>query len=135
MPADLKMLDDKENCLSIAYDIVLNGYELGGGSVRIHNPKTQKIVFDALGLTEEDIKRKFGFFIEAFKYGAPPHAGLAIGLERFTMLMCGTDNIKDVIAFPKTQSASDLMSEAPNEVSMEQLKELGISLVKEEENA
>ena len=86
-------------------------------------------------IDERAIKRKFGFFIEAFKYGAPPHAGLAIGLERFTMLMCGTDNIKDVIAFPKTQSASDLMSEAPNEVSMEQLKELGISLVKEEENA
>lgn len=136
MPSDLEMLKtDKENVLSIAYDIVLNGYELGGGSVRIHNPKVQKIVFDALELTEEDIKNKFGFFIDAFKFGAPPHAGLAIGLERFTMLMTGTDNIKDVIAFPKTQSASDLMSEAPNAVSTDQLEELGINLVKEEEDA
>lgn len=135
MPSDLeKLVNDKENCLSIAYDIVLNGYELGGGSVRIHNPKIQKIVFDALELTEEDIKNKFGFFIDAFKFGAPPHAGLAIGLERFTMLLTGTDNIKDVIAFPKTQSASDLMSEAPSIVSREQLEELGISLEEEEEN-
>lgn len=135
MPSDLeKLVNDKENCLSIAYDIVLNGYELGGGSVRIHNPKIQKIVFDALELTEEDIKNKFGFFIDAFKFGAPPHAGLAIGLERFTMLLTETDNIKDVIAFPKTQSASDLMSEAPSIVSREQLKELGISLEEEEEN-
>ncbi len=129
MPKNIdKITTDPANVLSDAYDIVLNGYELGGGSVRIHNPKTQKIVFDALGLTEEDIKNKFGFFIEAFKYGAPPHAGLAIGLERFTMLMAGTDNIKDVIAFPKTQSASDLMSEAPSLVSEDQLQELGIKL-------
>ena len=135
MPSDLEMLKtDKENVLSIAYDIVLNGYELGGGSVRIHDPRIQKVVFDALELTEEDIKNKFGFFIDAFKFGAPPHAGLAIGLERFTMLLSGTENIKDVIAFPKTQSASDIMSEAPNRVSAEQLEELGISLVEEEEN-
>lgn len=134
MPSDLdKLVNDKENCLSIAYDIVLNGYELGGGSVRIHDPKIQKVVFDALELTEEDIRVKFGFFMDAFKFGAPPHAGLAIGLERFTMLMTGTDNIKDVIAFPKTQSASDLMSEAPNLVSESQLEELGIKLVEEEE--
>ncbi len=136
MPSDLdKVKNDKENCLSIAYDIVLNGYELGGGSVRIHDPKVQKIVFDALGLTEEDIRAKFGFFIDAFKYGAPPHAGLAIGLERFTMLLSGTDNMKDVIAFPKTQSASDLMSEAPSIVAESQLEELGIKVVEEEENA
>lgn len=135
MPSDLdKLVNDKENCLSIAYDIVLNGYELGGGSVRIHDPKVQKVVFDALELTEEDIRNKFGFFIDAFKFGAPPHAGLAIGLERFTMLLTGTDNIKDVIAFPKTQSASDLMSEAPNIVSKEQLEELGIEVIKEEED-
>ncbi len=134
MPSDLEMLKtDKENVLSIAYDIVLNGYELGGGSVRIHNPKVQKVVFDALELTEEDIKNKFGFFMDAFKFGAPPHAGLAIGLERFTMLLSGTDNIKDVIAFPKTQSASDIMSEAPNKVSEEQLEELGISIVESSE--
>lgn len=136
MPSDLdKVKNDKENCLSIAYDIVLNGYELGGGSVRIHDPKVQKIVFDALGLTKEDIRAKFGFFIDAFKFGAPPHAGLAIGLERFTMLLSGTDNMKDVIAFPKTQSASDLMSEAPSIVAKNQLEELGIKVVEEEENA
>jgi len=134
MPADITKINDQENCLSIAYDIVLNGYELGGGSVRIHNPKVQKVVFDALGLTDEDIKNKFGFFIDAFKYGAPPHAGLAIGLERFTMLLSGTENIKDVIAFPKTQSASDMMSEAPSIVSETQLKELGISIIKEEDD-
>ena len=129
MPKNLEdFKTDPGKVLSVAYDIVLNGYELGGGSVRIHNPKMQKEVFDALGLTEEDIKNKFGFFIEAFKYGAPPHAGLAIGLERFTMLMSGADNIKDVIAFPKTQSAADLMSEAPSEVSEAQLKELGIKI-------
>ncbi len=135
MPSDLdKLVNDKGNCLSVAYDIVLNGYELGGGSVRIHNSKMQKEVFNALELTEEDIREKFGFFMDAFKYGAPPHAGLAIGLERFTMLLSGTDNIKDVIAFPKTQSASDLMSEAPNIVSKNQLDELGIYILKEEEN-
>ncbi len=133
MPASIENLkNDKENVLSIAYDIVLNGYELGGGSVRIHDPKIQKVVFDALELTEEDIKNKFGFFMDAFKFGAPPHAGLAIGLERFTMLLTGTDNIKDVIAFPKTQSASCLMSEAPNIVSASQLEELGINLIEDE---
>ncbi len=128
MPSSIDDLNDKEKCLSLSYDIVLNGYELGGGSVRIHDPKIQNIVFDALGLTKEQIKEKFGFFTEAFKYGAPPHAGLAIGLERFTMLLTGTDNIKDVIAFPKTQTASDLMSEAPSIVSKEQLNELGLKV-------
>ncbi len=128
MPSSIEDLSNKEKCLSLSYDIVLNGYELGGGSVRIHDPKMQNIVFDALGLTKEQIKEKFGFFTEAFKYGAPPHAGLAIGLERFTMLLTGTDNIKDVIAFPKTQTASDLMSEAPSIVSKEQLNELGLKV-------
>ena len=134
MPVSLEALKDPENCLSIAYDIVLNGYELGGGSKRIHDPKMQKVVFEALGLSDEDIKNKFGFFIDAFNYGTPPHAGLAFGLERFTMLMAGTENIKDVIAFPKTQNASDLMSEAPSIVSLEQLKELGIKLDVEDIN-
>ena len=133
MPKNIEELDKPEKALSDAYDIVLNGYELGGGSVRIHNPKMQRQVFEALGLSDEEIKNKFGFFIEAFKYGAPPHAGLAIGLERFTMLLGGTDNIKDVIAFPKTQSASDLMSEAPNSVSQEQLDELKIRLEESDE--
>ena len=134
MPSSIEDLKDKEKCLSVSYDIVLNGYELGGGSVRIHDPKMQNIVFDALGLTKEQIKEKFGFFTDAFKFGAPPHAGIAMGLERATMLLTGTDNIKDVIAFPKTQTASDLMSEAPSIVSKEQLNELGLKVeVKKDE--
>ena len=133
MPKNIEELDQPEKALSDAYDIVLNGYELGGGSVRIHNPKMQRQVFEALGLSDEEIKNKFAFFIEDSKYGAPHHAGLVIGLERFTMLLGGTDNIKDVIAFPKTQSASDLMSEAPNRVSQEQLDELKIRLEESDE--
>ena len=121
-----KLLTDKEHCYSKAYDIVCNGYEAGGGSIRIHNADVQEKMFEALELTKEDIKEKFGFFVNAFKYGTPPHGGLAIGLERLTMLLCETDNIKDVIAFPKTSSASCLMSEAPNSVSEKQLEELDI---------
>ena len=128
MPESIEELDDKENAKAIAYDIVLNGYELGGGSIRIHDPETQKKVFDSLGLSLEEANDKFGFLINALALGAPPHGGLAIGLERFTMLLSGTDNIRDVIAFPKTASASDLMMDAPNEVSLDQLKELGIKL-------
>ncbi len=133
MPKDITKINDPATALSDAYDIVLNGYELGGGSVRIHNPEVQKQVFASLGMSEEEIENKFGFFIEAFKYGAPPHAGLAMGLERFTMLLGGTDNIKDVIAFPKTQSASDLMSGSPSEVTKEQLAELKIRLEEDDE--
>ena len=121
-----KLLTDKEHCYSKAYDIVCNGYEAGGGSIRIHNAGVQEKMFEALELTKEDIEEKFGFFVNAFKYGTPPHGGLAIGLERLTMLLCETDNIKDVIAFPKTSSASCLMSEAPNTVSKKQLEELNI---------
>ena len=121
-----KLLTDKEHCYSKAYDIVCNGYEAGGGSIRIHNADVQEKMFEALELTKEDIEEKFGFFVNAFKYGTPPHGGLAIGLERLTMLLCETDNIKDVIAFPKTSSASCLMSEAPNAVSEKQLEELNI---------
>ena len=123
-----KLLTDKEHCYSKAYDIVCNGYEAGGGSIRIHNADVQEKMFEALELTKEDIEEKFGFFVNAFKYGTPPHGGLAIGLERLTMLLCETDNIKDVIAFPKTSSASCLMSEAPNTVSEKQLKELNITV-------
>ena len=121
-----KLLTDKEHCYSKAYDIVCNGFEAGGGSIRIHNADVQEKMFEALELTKEDIEEKFGFFVNAFKYGTPPHGGLAIGLERLTMLLCETDNIKDVIAFPKTSSASCLMSEAPNTVSEKQLEELNI---------
>ncbi len=125
-----KLLKDKEHCYSKAYDIVINGYEAGGGSIRIHNEEIQKKMFEALELTPEDIENKFGFFVEALKYGTPPHGGLAIGLDRLTMLLSETDNIRDVIAFPKTASASDLMSDCPNTVSKKQLEELGIEIVK-----
>lgn len=121
-----KLLTDKANCYSKAYDIVINGYEAGGGSIRIHNEEVQEKMFEALELTEEQIKGKFGYFVEALKYGTPPHGGLALGLDRLTMLLTGTDNIRDVIAFPKTASASCLMSECPNIVDESQLKELGL---------
>ena len=123
-----KLLTDKENCYAKAYDIVINGYEAGGGSIRIHNQSTQKIMFEALELTDEEVRNKFGFFIDAFKYGTPPHGGFALGLDRLVMLLANTDNIRDVIAFPKTASASCLMTEAPNTVDNKQLDELGISL-------
>ena len=109
---------------SIAYDIVYNGTELGGGSVRIHTPEVQKEVFKALGLDDETVQEKFGFMVNAFKYGTPPHAGLAIGLDRLIALLCRTDSIRDVIAFPKNSGAKCLMSDAPGEASLQQLREL-----------
>ena len=125
-----KLLTDKAHCYSKAYDIVINGYEAGGGSIRIHDEAVQEKMFEALELTSEQIKTKFGFFVDALKYGTPPHGGLAFGLDRLTMLFTGTENIRDVIAFPKTASASDLMSECPNVVDDAQLKELGIKIEK-----
>lgn len=122
-----KLLTDKGSCYSKAYDIVINGYEVGGGSIRIHDEKIQETMFKALELTEEDISDKFGFFVKALKYGTPPHGGLAMGLERLIMVLTNTDNVRDVIAFPKTTSASCLMSNAPDKVSDSQLKELGIN--------
>lgn len=121
-----KLLNDKANCYSKAYDIVINGYEAGGGSIRIHNQEIQQKMFEALELTKEDIEEKFGFFVNALKYGTPPHGGFALGLDRLTMILSGTENIRDVIAFPKTASSNDLMSEAPNVVSKRQLDDLGI---------
>ncbi|MBQ3661954.1 MAG: aspartate--tRNA ligase [Firmicutes bacterium] len=111
-----------------AYDIVINGYEAGGGSIRIHDSKLQKKIFEVLQLTEEDIRIKFGFFIDAFKYGAPPHGGLAFGLDRLCMLLLGTDDIRQVIAFPKNQNAQCVMSEAPTIVTDQQLEELSIAV-------
>ena len=125
-----KLLTNKSHCYSKAYDIVINGYEAGGGSIRIHDAKVQEKMFEALELTNDDIEQKFGFFVRALKYGTPPHGGLALGLDRLTMLLTNTENIRDVIAFPKTASASDLMSECPNKVSDDQLKELHIKIEK-----
>ena len=127
---DLQYLDtDPTKILSYAYDIVINGYEAGGGSLRIYNQDVQKKIFEVLGLSDEDIKRKFGFFVDAFQYGTPPHAGMAFGLDRLTMILGGTDNIRDVIAFPKNLAAVCPMSLAPNSVDQQQLDDLGIAVV------
>ncbi len=123
-----KLINDPSNCYSKAYDMVINGYEAGGGSIRIHDEKVQNKMFEALNLSEKDIDEKFGFFVEALKYGTPPHGGLAYGLDRLTMLLTKTENIRDVIAFPKTASASCLMSECPNTVDEKQLDELNIKI-------
>ena len=123
-----KLLTDKEHCYSKAYYIVINGYEAGGGSLRIHNGEMQDTMFKALGFTEDRIREKFGWFVDAFKYGTPPHGGFALGLDRWVMLLTETENIRDVIAFPKTASASDLMCECPNAVDNKQLDELGIKI-------
>ncbi len=127
-PQNIEKLTDKENALAKAYDIVLNGYEIGGGSIRIHDPKVQEKVLEELGFSQKQANEQFGFLLEALTLGAPPHGGLALGLERLTMILCGTENIREVIAFPKTASASCLMSEAPNKVSQKQLDELHLSL-------
>lgn len=126
-----KLLTDKANCYSKAYDIVINGYEAGGGSIRIHDQEVQQKMFEALELTKEDVKTKFGFFVDALKYGTPPHGGLAFGLDRMTMLLTNTENIRDVIAFPKTASASCLMSECPSPVDSRQLSDLALEVKKD----
>ena len=136
MPMDecLEYLDtDKAKVRAKCYDLVLNGVELLSGSIRINDPELQKHMFEMLGLTDEEIKAKFGFLVDAYKYAAPPHGGAGIGLDRLAMLMCGTDSLRDVIAFPKLQNASEPMSEAPGEVSQQQLDELGIAITNREE--
>jgi len=124
-----KMESDPANVRSQSYDLVLNGVEMGGGSIRIHSPEMQARVFKALGIGDEEAKAKFGFLLDALKFGAPPHGGLAFGLDRMVMLLLEIDTIRDIIAFPKTASAADLMSEAPGTVSAEQLRELCIRTV------
>ena len=130
---DLKYLDsDPTKCLSYAYDIVINGYEAGGGTLRIYNQDIQKKIFNILGLSDEEVEKKFGYFVNALKYGTPPHAGMAFGLDRLAMILGGTDNIRDVIAFPKNLAGVDPMSMAPTEVTPQQLEDLGI-VIKDKE--
>jgi aspartyl-tRNA synthetase len=127
-PEDMHLLESSPGeVLTNAYDLVVNGSEIGGGSIRIHDQETQSKVFALLGLTEAQARVKFGFLLDALRFGAPPHGGIALGLDRLIMHLCETDNIRDVIAFPKSQIGSDLMSEAPSEVDEKQLKELNIA--------
>ncbi|MCI7263667.1 MAG: Asp-tRNA(Asn)/Glu-tRNA(Gln) amidotransferase GatCAB subunit C, partial [Clostridiaceae bacterium] len=133
MEEDIPLLDTDPGAVRAkAYDIVLNGTEMGGGSVRIHQADIQSKMFELLGFTKEKAQEQFGFLLEAFKYGVPPHAGLAYGMDRMVMLMVGADSIRDVIAFPKVKDASCLMMEAPSEVDPKQLEELSIATTAEE---
>lgn len=126
---DIEKLDSEpENAQANAYDVVLNGYELGGGSIRIHNGELQAKMFEVLGFTEEQAQEQFGFLLDAFKYGAPPHGGIALGLDRLVMLLTGRTNLRDTIAFPKTASATCLLTDAPSEVSENQLEELSLRI-------
>ena len=123
------MLDsDTGNVRANAYDMVINGVELGGGSLRIYNPELQDKMFELLGFTEEKAQEQFGFLMEAFKYGAPPHAGLAFGFDRFVSMLAGLDSIRDTIAFPKNNSGRDMMNDAPGAIDEAQLEELYIKL-------
>ena len=133
--SDIKKLSSNpEKVLSKGYDIVINGYEVAGGSIRIHDDKIQKQIFEIMNITKKEINDKFGFFIDALKFGTPPHGGIAFGLDRLVMLLCGVNNIRDVIAFPKTTSASALMEDAPNTISKTQLNDLNIAIKKNEKD-
>ena len=130
MDEDIELMDtDLGKVRAKAYDIILNGTELGGGSLRIYNSELQRKMFDVLKLSENDIEQRFGFLLNAFKFGAPPHGGMAYGLDRLVMLIAGKDSIRDVMAFPKQQNASELMTSAPDYVDPKQLEELYISMV------
>ena len=129
-----KLLSSPEEVLSKGYDIVINGYEVAGGSIRIHDDKMQKQIFEIMNITKKEINDKFGFFFDALKFGTPPHGGIAFGFDRLVMLLCGVNNIRDVIAFPKTTSASALMEDAPNTISETQLNDLNITIKKNEED-
>ena len=128
-----RLENDKDHCYARAYDVIINGYEVGGGSIRINDPEVQNKMFKALGFTEEQAMERFGFLLNAFKYGVPPHGGMAYGLDRLIMIMTGTENIRDVIAFPKVQNASELMTNCPDFVEDKSLAELAIAVVPEEE--
>ena len=130
MAEDLDRLEsDPASVRARAYDLVLNGNEIAGGSIRIHQGDVQSRVFRAIGLTDEDARSKFGFLLDAFRHGPPPHGGIAAGLDRLAMLLCGADSLRDVIAFPKTQKGTDLCTDAPSAVSTKQLDELHIALI------
>ncbi len=129
-PQDVEHLEsDPGRCRALAYDLVINGSEAGGGTIRIHDPELQQRVFNVLGIDPQQAQQRFGFLLDALRYGAPPHGGIALGLDRWVMLFAGAESIRDVIAFPKTQRAVDLMTGAPGEVDRQQLDELHIRVV------
>jgi aspartyl-tRNA synthetase len=128
-----KLESDPGAVRALAYDIVLNGTELGSGSIRIHRQDIQSIIFKALGMSKEEQQARFGFFLEALQYGTPPHGGIALGLDRIVMILAGADSLREVIPFPKTAKAIDMMMDAPTPVSDKQLKELSIGVVERKE--